>query len=715
MLNRFSRVLFILAAASGITASAQNSASFDTSGDHLLTPNTPYYFRHVLWVVNGGVCSNGVSACGDLGEAQALYGTITFDGNGNYTIAGQLVDANTCTSQGTCPTTAQTITGTYQISASGFGVLDNPLSSSDSIFGLVTNGIFMGSSTENQQGYNDLFIAAPIPSPAPTLSTLNGNYTVMGVDNPSLMSADARDYILTFGANGAGKLSSTNATGYVTAQGGNVTRQSLGTVTYFASGGAFNINFGGTLSDNNLLANTKYVYISPDGNFVFGGSPQGWDMFVGVKTVTGTPNFSGLYYQAGMDLNVLGVLEGSGTSTPDSFYGSFVPLSGNYLLHQRILDVFNGPYDQTADNPLSFNSDGSEDDPYSGQHYVFGNGGAIRIGLGDLQNGVSLGISVAMKAPPFSGSGMFINPTGIQNASNSALFTAGIAPGEIITISGTGFPGPFSNSGLTLNTTLGGTQVLITYDTGTTAPAPVTVAAPLLFVTGNLIAAQIPFEVSGATTAVLAIQVVTHSASSNVVTLFQGLTQPGIYTTTPGGLGDAAVFDAGTFTPINENHKAFPGETLVAYVNGLGTVTPTIADGAPASSTTLSYTDNVITADFFDPVSFNFFDATVAFAGLAPTFAGLYQVNLTVPSGIVSGDLILELYGSDSTGQFVNSYNSQATVPVSGGASATNQASNQAVKRHASRGRRPGTGTRSINHSPRTRKREVPRASSSSQ
>ena len=43
------------------------------------------------------------------------------------------------------------------------------------------------------------------------------------------------------------------------------------------------------------------MYISPDGNFVFGGSPTSWDFWVGVRTGTGTPNFSGLYYQAGID------------------------------------------------------------------------------------------------------------------------------------------------------------------------------------------------------------------------------------------------------------------------------------------------------------------------------------------------------------------------------------------------------------------------------
>ena len=56
-----------------------------------------------------------------------------------------------------------TLTGTYSISASGYGFISNPLSSGDYVYGLVSQqGIFVGSSTES--GFNDLFIAAPFSS-----------------------------------------------------------------------------------------------------------------------------------------------------------------------------------------------------------------------------------------------------------------------------------------------------------------------------------------------------------------------------------------------------------------------------------------------------------------------------------------------------------------------------------------------------------------------
>ena len=53
-------------------------------------------------------------------------------------------------------------------------------------------------------------------------------------------------------------------------------------------------------SNTALLVGQYYLYISPDGNFVFGGSPGAFDMFGGVRTGTGTPSLGGLYYQAGI-------------------------------------------------------------------------------------------------------------------------------------------------------------------------------------------------------------------------------------------------------------------------------------------------------------------------------------------------------------------------------------------------------------------------------
>ena len=448
---------------------------------------------------------------------------------------------------------------------------------------------------------------------------------------------------------------------------------------------------------------------------MFGGSPEGWDMIVGVKQTTNTSNFTGVFYQAGMDLNVDEELQGYDDSTPDSYYGSLVPLSSSYIQHQRLNNQFNyngdysEAYDYTANDPLSFNSNGTEDDPFSLQHYIFGANGAIRVGVG---NAPFLGIQLAIQAPSFSGSGVYINPTGIQNAANSALFTAGLAPGELITISGTGFPtGPFTNPGLALNTTLGGTQVLIDG-----------IAAPLYYVTGTLIAAQVPFEVANASSPVLGIQVTTPQGSSNVVTLYQNATQPSIYTIPAGGNGLSAAVHISNNSLATTSNPVVPNESIYVYTNGFGAVSPAVADGAPASSTTLSSANNTIAFDFLDPTSFDTFPSgaggTPSFAGLAPPYAGLYQMNLAVPAtdsngnALTSGNLYLELYGFDMTVPaypIVEAYNSQSLIAVNGsGAVATPAA--------AARGRRgPNISprTRKITHSKHISRRSTPRKTAS--
>src|SRR5437879_10029018 len=87
-----------------LPVAAQDSVAFDKSGNGLL--KGVYNFRQVVWQV-------GNLDTGDLGRAVALYGTITFDGNGNYNLHAKVWDSKASDIQ------TSTATGTYIISASG--------------------------------------------------------------------------------------------------------------------------------------------------------------------------------------------------------------------------------------------------------------------------------------------------------------------------------------------------------------------------------------------------------------------------------------------------------------------------------------------------------------------------------------------------------------------------------------------------------------------
>jgi uncharacterized protein (TIGR03437 family) len=68
------------------------------------------------------------------------------------------------------------------------------------------------------------------------------------------------------------------------------------------------------------------------------------------------------------------------------------------------------------------------------------------------------------------------------------------------------------------------------------------------------------------------------------------------------------------------------------YANGLGPVTNQPASGEPAPLGPLAET---ITKPV---VTIGGKDAAVVWSGLAPGFAGLYQINVVIPSGVSSGN-----------------------------------------------------------------------------
>jgi uncharacterized protein (TIGR03437 family) len=98
-------------------------------------------------------------------------------------------------------------------------------------------------------------------------------------------------------------------------------------------------------------------------------------------------------------------------------------------------------------------------------------------------------------------------------------------------------------------------------------------------------------------------------------------------------IGAPGLISGATFTP------AKAGELVTAFGVGWGPTTPsnqpgTVASAAATLSSTYSFTLGGTPVD-------------VQYAGLSPTFAGLYQVNFTVPSGLSAGNqpLVLKVDG----------------------------------------------------------------------
>jgi uncharacterized protein (TIGR03437 family) len=601
-------VLFLGACA--FRSSAQ--PAFDSSGNGQL--NGAYYLRQVFYFVSDDE--------GDLGEAMNVQGEITFSGTGTYSFTGTLLDSS---SGSATPVAVTALTGTYVVSASGEGIISavNPDFPSDQIIGLVSHGVFIGSSTENGNGYNDLFIAAPIGSVA-TNATLNGSYSSAYFD-PTFPG----DALFTMNANGAGNIGTVNVTGY-TGTNTSPSTETLTGVTYnFVNGGA-QINFGG--SSSSLIFGTEVLYITPDGNFIFGGSANGFDMFAGVRAATSAPtNYDNLYYQAGLDLD-----EGTasaGYTLLDSYFGSLQAFSQNIIGHQRVNSIleYGGSSDFTYYDSYALNSDGSSTDTTFAQNYVSSSDGTIRIGYG---LGPYLSMNVAFQGPALNGSGVYLSPVGVVNAASSAPFTAFLSPGEFLTLYGSGLSATTNSATIPFPDNLSGVQVLINQ-----------IQAPIYYVSPTQISVIVPYITDPASVA--QIQVINNGANSNVVTQFTGMTSAGIFTNNPvGGIGYAAA-ERPDGSVISEANPALIGETEAVYLAGMGAVSNQPADGAAAPGNPLSQTVTTPAVYLYD-YDGNVGTPTITYSGLAPGFAGLYQIDFTVPTGLVSGNGEIEIQGPDS-------------------------------------------------------------------
>ena len=74
---------------------------------------------------------------------------------------------------------------------------------------------------------------------------------------------------------------------------------------------------------------------------------------------------------------------------------------------------------------------------------------------------------------------------------------------------------------------------------------------------------------------------------------------------------------------------------MVIYCAGLGAVNPLVEAGQPAPRSPLAQTVNPVA------LTIGGREARLLFTGLAPDFAGLYQINAVVPEGVTPGDQVL--------------------------------------------------------------------------
>ncbi len=247
---------------------------------------------------------------------------------------------------------------------------------------------------------------------------------------------------------------------------------------------------------------------------------------------------------------------------------------------------------------------------------------------GVLANAVTISVTLTVTVSP---------PPAPLRIYNAASGVAGvISPGEIITITGSQL-GPASpaggisfqvNSNQTVNSTLGGVQVLFDNNPGTPT-----------FVSASQINVVVPYEIAG-------------RVSTNVVVTYNGVQSapiqerladaaPGLFTDNESGTGQvAAINQNGTLNgpPGNGFTPAAQGSELQIYGTGGGQTNPPSVTGTitpiPASPAGLLHVPGTVTA------TVGGVPATVDFAGSAPNLiTGAIQFNVHLPTGVTGNSV----------------------------------------------------------------------------
>lgn len=203
-----------------------------------------------------------------------------------------------------------------------------------------------------------------------------------------------------------------------------------------------------------------------------------------------------------------------------------------------------------------------------------------------------------------------------------------MAPGSIVSLFGKNLTARdnFAES-VPLPRSLGGLRVIIGDK-----------EAPLFYAGPGQVNVQVPFELAAERQ--LQILIETNGTPSAPEPLQTADSRPGIFTLGPPFGQQGAILIANTnrlampATPNVASEPAKPGGTISIYCTGLGQTEPPVASGEAGPASPLA------TVKIPVAVAIGGQAAKVTFAGLAPGFVGVYQVNAEVPADLVSGNAV---------------------------------------------------------------------------
>jgi len=359
----------------------------------------------------------------------------------------------------------------------------------------------------------------------------------------------------------------------------------------------------------------KNIYVSADGNYFIGGSraPGGHGIVVGVKSFLGdatNDSWNGFFHAAGLSFD-------ASNSRLAGSAGSLNVVTQGVVWARRIRQT-DRLFDASELVTYSLGPDGSGQFLSApGQVSAASNNQAFSATGVVVAGSTVYELSFGTRMPPVSGPGVFIDPQRVVNAATYGLGYP-LSPGAFFSIFGTGLA---SRAGAALGwpfpKALHGVSVTVNG-----------IAAPLYYVSPGLISGVVPFAVGGG---IATLTVTSDSVPSNAVEVPLALTAPGIFTFLQNGLSDGATLHADN-SAVTAANPPRVGEIVQVFLTGLGSVSPTVEDGtaAPGAEPLARALSDVV-------VTVGGLASTVHFKGLAPLYAGLYQLNIEIPAGLQPG------------------------------------------------------------------------------
>jgi len=139
---------------------------------------------------------------------------------------------------------------------------------------------------------------------------------------------------------------------------------------------------------------------------------------------------------------------------------------------------------------------------------------------------------------------------------------------------------------------------------------------PVFYGSASQINAPLPDNLSG-----LVQLTVQNSAGQHTVNLDLEAASPAIFTQNSSGTGPAAALLAPQLTLVTANNPLHPGDAVALYLTGLGAT-------MPSNGLDVAVQQPTVTVEGLN--------CPVTFAGAAPGFTGLDQINCTIPSTVTS-------------------------------------------------------------------------------